>query len=152
MAMTPGEREQLVALYTTAVRQAIAGTEKEFAAADRAFREYVAALSPEGNGGEHRGVATTEAPELTLVSGSARPAPPTPGERFAEFGLSPEGGEPEQRCPVCDGHGFLNYPKGVARNQEFFTASGSGPWPCHRCEGKGTLALRLPSPEGQHHE
>lgn len=62
--------------------------------------------------------------------------------------LSPERGEPEQRCPVCEGHGFLNYPKGIAHDQPSFTASEAGPWPCHRCEGKGTLAPVGPEAPG----
>ena len=60
-------------------------------------------------------------------------------EAIASLLRTPPTGTTEQRCPVCGGHGFLNYPPGIAHNQEFFTASGSGPWPCHRCEGKGTI-------------
>lgn len=43
-----------------------------------------------------------------------------------------------QKCPVCEGHGFLSYPKGVAPGQKF-TSSSTGNFPCHRCAGIGTL-------------
>jgi len=49
-----------------------------------------------------------------------------------------------QRCPVCDGHGYLGYPKGVAPGQSFFDSS-TGNYPCHACNGRGALATH-PAP------
>lgn len=43
-----------------------------------------------------------------------------------------------QKCPVCDGHAYLSYPKGVAPGQSF-TDSSTGNYPCHACEGRGLL-------------
>jgi hypothetical protein len=43
-----------------------------------------------------------------------------------------------QLCPVCVGHGVVPYPEGIAAGQDF-TSSSTGPWPCRRCKGIGTL-------------
>jgi hypothetical protein len=44
-----------------------------------------------------------------------------------------------QLCPVCRGHGVVSYPQGIAPDQPQYTTSSSGPWPCRRCNGVGTL-------------
>ena len=44
-----------------------------------------------------------------------------------------------QKCPVCDGTGLVNKPPWVAGDQHTWTTSGSGPWPCKRCQGIGTI-------------
>lgn len=43
-----------------------------------------------------------------------------------------------QRCPICDGHGWLSYPPGTPAHVPFHGTS-VGPWQCHRCEGAGTI-------------
>lgn len=48
-----------------------------------------------------------------------------------------------QRCPVCDGHGLVAYPPGVAYGMQFSTSS-AGPWPCQRCNGAGTILRPAP--------
>lgn len=45
-----------------------------------------------------------------------------------------------QKCPVCVGHGYLDYPKGVAPGQTF-AASSTGNYPCHACDGRGLLPV-----------
>lgn len=42
------------------------------------------------------------------------------------------------RCPVCNGHGYVSYPPGIADGQPF-SSSSAGPWPCHACEGGGII-------------
>lgn len=50
-----------------------------------------------------------------------------------------------QKCPVCDGHGVTPYPPGIAAGQQWGGTS-SGPWPCHRCSGQGTIIKPEPEP------
>jgi hypothetical protein len=55
-----------------------------------------------------------------------------------EYGYSLPRQYPHQ-CPCCKGTGLVSIPPGVAGDQETFTTSESGPWPCRVCDGKGIL-------------
>lgn len=43
-----------------------------------------------------------------------------------------------QKCPVCEGHAWLRYPPGTP-NGGCWSGASLGPWPCHRCDGTGTI-------------
>jgi len=47
-----------------------------------------------------------------------------------------------QRCPVCEGHGLVPYPPGVAVSMPF-TSSSMGPWVCPTCKGIGKIEKPL---------
>lgn len=70
---------------------------------------------------------------------------PSPGQcpTCGQFLSQPVGyygqGMVPHRCPVCNGHGVVSYPKGIAADQESFTSSSPGPWPCRACDGSGVL-------------
>ena len=38
------------------------------------------------------------------------------------------------KCPVCNGTGLVSRPPGVAGDQEAWTSTSVGPWPCRSCE------------------
>ena len=46
-----------------------------------------------------------------------------------------------QKCPVCDGTGLVSRPPSVAGDQPTWVDSQTGPYPCKRCEGRGTINL-----------
>ena len=45
-----------------------------------------------------------------------------------------------QKCPVCDGTGLMLRPPWVAGDQETWTDTQCGPYPCKICSGIGLLA------------
>lgn len=47
---------------------------------------------------------------------------------------------PWQKCPVCDGHGLVMYPPGLARGQDWSGIS-SGPWRCECCHGARAIPM-----------
>ncbi len=51
-----------------------------------------------------------------------------------------------QKCPICDGHGLLPYPEGVAYGMGF-TSSSAGPWPCHFCKGAKVVGGGVRAPQ-----
>jgi hypothetical protein len=53
-------------------------------------------------------------------------------------GLSFPGRTP-YRCPVCVGTGLVSRPPGVAGDQDEWTSSNAGPYPCRPCLGSGIL-------------
>lgn len=51
-------------------------------------------------------------------------------------------------CPKCGGQGLQARPPWLAHDQATWTDSGSGPYPCVRCDGKGYLMLDAPDDGG----
>lgn len=49
-----------------------------------------------------------------------------------------------QKCPVCDGQRLVNKPPHVAGDQATWMDDGTGPYPCKRCEGTGTIERPFP--------
>jgi len=45
------------------------------------------------------------------------------------------------KCPVCDGTGLVSRPPWIAGDQLTWSDTSSGPYPCKRCNGVGTLVL-----------
>ena len=37
------------------------------------------------------------------------------------------------KCPVCNGTALVSIPPGIAGDQDIFTTSETGPWPCRAC-------------------
>ena len=50
------------------------------------------------------------------------------------------------KCPVCLGTGVVSTPPGVAADQENFSSTESGPWPCGPCWGTGIIWSAGPAP------
>lgn len=50
-----------------------------------------------------------------------------------------------QKCPVCEGHGYVTYPFGVAPGQVWSSTDCSNKQ-CHRCNGTGTVEKPCPLP------
>ena len=45
-----------------------------------------------------------------------------------------------QKCPVCNGTGWVSVPPGVAGDAEYFSTTNCGPYPC-RCCSNGILYI-----------
>lgn len=43
------------------------------------------------------------------------------------------------KCPVCNGTGLVSIPPWVAGDQQFYTSTSAGPWPCKSCNGVGVI-------------
>jgi hypothetical protein len=43
------------------------------------------------------------------------------------------------KCPACDGIGLVSKPPGVAGDQQEWTSTSTGPYPCKACGGGGVL-------------
>lgn len=50
-----------------------------------------------------------------------------------------------QACPCCNGSGLVSRPPWVAGDQQAFSASSCGPWPCKACNGSGMLWVTVSS-------
>ena len=48
-----------------------------------------------------------------------------------------------QKCPICDGTGLVSKPPWIAGDQDSWTCSGTGPYPCTACNGTGLLWLNI---------
>ena len=43
------------------------------------------------------------------------------------------------KCPVCDGTGLVSKPPYIAGDQETWSTSQTGTYPCHACGGSGII-------------
>lgn len=46
------------------------------------------------------------------------------------------------KCPVCDGTGLVSRPPHIAGDQSEWISSNTGPYPCKRCLGIGTINIQ----------
>jgi len=43
------------------------------------------------------------------------------------------------KCPVCNGQGTVDKPPWIADDQDFWTGTGTGVYPCKNCQGTGII-------------
>jgi len=54
-----------------------------------------------------------------------------------------------QKCPVCDGTGLVSRPPYVAGDQQRWSSTSTGPYPCRVCVGSGMVIAPRPEEEAR---